>query len=419
MKTIKGFALGILFSFVCLSFSTTSFAVEESSSTESSMTKTSETETKNSEQKKELDITPKFKLKDIKAVVGEKGKVEVEPIKGMKGLKGTFKTTIADQNVLSINSQGQWQGLKAGETKVSLDFEWDQESLKKIKENYPDYQLLTQETTQEISVFVSQPPINEIDITPNFNTGTIDAKIGETGQFKVAPMGGVANITGTYTIYSPEDAVQNIISVDSDGKWTALKAGTVEFVLDFQLSEESRNEIAAKNPGSTLVTRAIANLIKVNVSPAGILDITPTIDVTSIDAKVGDTGQLKVKPIEGFEDTTGTFISSVQDPTIIKVDATGKWTALKAGTTEFTILYNWSDATMKKLTEKYPGYEFSTREIVQSVTVTITEKTINTTKPTGRQLPATNESRSSVTWIIGLVLIVLAVTSWSKRWIIE
>lgn len=106
---------------------------------------------------------------------------------------------------------------------------------------------------------------------------------------------------------------------------------------------------------------------------------------------------------------------SIQDPTIIEVDATGKWKALKAGTTEVTIMYSWSDETMKKLAEKYPGYDFSMKEMAQVINVTISEKTTGSTKPAGKQLPATNEASTNMTWIIGMMILGLAVVGWYKK----
>lgn len=419
MKTIKGLMLGILFSSVCLSFSMVSFATEDSSEVEVEATQSSETQTKVTKAKKEIDLTPKFKIKEIKTTIGGKGTVEVEQIEGMKDLKGTFKTTVADQSVLSITDQGQWQGLKQGKTKATLDFEWDKESLQKIQEKYPDHQLVKKDIVQEVPVEVTETKEVNVDITPSFNVGTIRAKIGETGQFKVAPMGGVANPKGTYLAYIPEDS-KGIISVDANGKWTALKTGKVDFVLDFQLSEESMKEIQDKNPGSTLKARSIASRVKVEVKPVGTLNITPRIDLTSINGKVGDTGQIKVKPIEGIKDATGSFVPRISDPSIIEIDSAGKWKALKAGTTSFTYTYNWSDETMKKLAEKYPGYEFFVEESAQVVEVKITENTtsstkpIGTTKPVGKKLPATNESSTNMIWLTGLCLVFLTVIGWYK-----
>ncbi|MBO0473811.1 hypothetical protein IGL98_000144 [Enterococcus sp. DIV0840] len=420
MKIVKGLMLGILFNSVCLSFSSTSFATENSSEAEVEVTKTSEIKTKVTEGKKEIDITPKFKTKEIKTDIGGKGTVEVEQIEGMKELKGTFKTTVADQSILSINERGQWQGMKSGKTIVTLDFEWDKESLQKIQEKYPDRQLVKKDIAQDVPVEVTAATEKSVDITPNFNVGTINAKIGETGQFKVAPMGGVANPKGTYLAYIPDNS-KGIISVDVDGKWTALKTGTVEFVLDFQLSDESRKEIQDKNPGSTLTSRDIATQVKVEVKPAGTLNITPRIDITSIDGKIGDTGQIKVKPIEGINDAAGSFAPIIKDPSIIEIDSAGNWKALKTGTTSFMYTYNWSDETMKKLAEKYPGYEFYVEEGAQVVEVKITENTtgstkpVGTTKPTGKQLPATNDPSTNGTWITGLLLISLTAIGWYKK----
>lgn len=419
MKTIKGMALGVLLSSMCLFHSTVSSAEEVSSETEIATTEIGKTKSRVSEAQKEIDITPSFKVNEIKAVVGGKGILEVEQIEGLEDLKGTFKTTVADQKILSINPQGQWQALSAGKTKATLNFEWDEASLEKIQEKYPAYKLIKKDVVQTISVVVTAAA--EVDITPEYNVGTINAKIGETGQFLVDPMGGVMRPKGTFTAHIPEGKAKDIISVDPAGKWTALKAGTTEFILDFKLSDESYKEIQDKNPGSTLASRDIARLITVEVRSAGVLDITPTIDVTSIDGNVGDTGQLKVKPIEGIQDTKGSFVTSIADPSIIEIDATGKWTALKAGTTEFTIMYNWSDETMKQLAEKYPGYEFSTKEMIQIIEVTIAENTtasakpVGTSKPVGKQLPATNDASSNATCMVGLLMLFVVAAGFKKR----
>lgn len=77
---------------------------------------------------------------------------------------------------------------------------------------------------------------------------------------------------------------------------------------------------------------------------------------------------------------------------------------------------------MKQLSEKYPGYEFAIQELAQVVKVTITDGTISstkpagTTKPTGKQLPATNEA-SQESWIlaVGLMLLILTLAGWSKK----
>ncbi|MFD1901414.1 hypothetical protein GQR36_17875 [Enterococcus termitis] len=63
---------------------------------------------------------------------------------------------------------------------------------------------------------------------------------------------------------------------------------------------------------------SIATLIKVEVTPVGSLNITPVIDATSVEGKVGDTGQLNVKPIEGIEGSKGTLLSLLKIRRLLK-----------------------------------------------------------------------------------------------------
>ncbi|MGG5342660.1 LPXTG cell wall anchor domain-containing protein [Enterococcus sp. AZ192] len=415
----KCLMLGLLFCTVSLSFVSRSFAEEASSSTETLMTTSSESTVQTEKQAKVLDITPEFTVSTIKTTVGEKGSIEVKPVERIKDLKGTFKVTVADPSVLSINEKGIWQGLKAGTTKATIDFEWSKDSLKKIQEKFPEHELAQKSIAKEVPVTVAEEKI--VGITPKYNVSAIKAKIGDTGQFTVEPMGGVSDLKGTFTAYI-KDEHKDIISVDANGKWTALKAGTTEFVLDYKLSDESYKAIQDKNPGSILRANSIATVIKAEVTPVGTMNITPMLDIASIEGKVGDIGQLKVKPIEGMENPTGSFTFSIKDPSIIEIDKDGNWKALKAGTTEFTYTYTWSRETMKQLSEKYPGYEFAIQELAQVVKVTITDGTISstkpagTTKPTGKQLPATNEA-SQQSWIlaVGLMLLILTLAGWSKK----
>ncbi|MHC5228490.1 LPXTG cell wall anchor domain-containing protein [Enterococcus sp. LJL99] len=416
--------LGILAGVAVVSVSTTAFAEEENAIKGKSTTESLTTEIKNrvNESTKTIDITPELELSTIDNVkVGAKGKLEVKAFEGMTDLKATFKTSVADSTIVSINDQGNWEALSIGKTKGTVDIEWDEASMKKIQEKYPDYDLVKKEMAQEINVTVIKANDEAVDITPKFEPGSIIAKIGDTGQFTVAPMGGVTNLTGKFEAHTIEGKDQGIISVDKNGKWTALKAGKTSLILDYTLSEETRKAIQDRNPGSDLVTRDIAQNIQVEVTPVGTIDITPVFDLTAIEGKVGDVGQIKVKPLEGITDTSGTFVITNSDESLISIDETGKWTALKAGTTEVTVTYKWSDAVMKQLTDKYPGYEFSTKENALSIKVTITEETMDTTgssdttKPAGKSLPATNEKNTAAISFAGIAIILLTIVGWSKK----
>jgi LPXTG-motif cell wall-anchored protein len=421
MKSKKYLLMGLLVCSVLGLATHVSFAEETKATLETLETVSSESNAKTKETAKELDITPTFKLEKIKTTVGGKGLIEVEPLEGLKDLKGTFKVTVADTNILTVDKQGNWQGLKAGTTTAVLDFEWSEESLAKIQKKFPDTQLNQKSIAQEIPVEVTQADEKFVDITPEYNLKEIKAKIGETGQFSVKPMGGVSDLKGIFTARISSGQAKDVLSVDADGKWTALKAGKTEFVLDYKLSDESYKEIQDKNPGSTLTSMSIATLIKVEVTPVGSLNITPVIDATSVEGKVGDTGQLNVKPIEGVEGSKGAFAFTVKDPSIIEIDANGNWKALKAGTTEFTYTYTWSDETMKLLSEKYPGYEFYTQDNAQVLKVTITDNTTGSTvsggtaKPVGKQLPATNETNSNGVLLAGFIVVLFAVVGFYRK----
>ncbi|OJG99430.1 hypothetical protein RV18_GL001498 [Enterococcus termitis] len=235
MKSKKYLLMGLLVCSVLGLAAHVSFAEETKATMETLETVSSESNAKTKETAKELDITPTFKLEKIKTTVGGKGLIEVEPLEGLKDLKGTFKVTVADTSILTVDKQGTWQGLKAGTTTAVLDFEWSEESLAKIQKKFPDTQLNQKSIAQEIPVEVTQADEKFVDITPEYNLKEIKAKIGETGQFTVKPMGGVSDLKGIFTAHISSGQAKDVLSVDADGKWTALKAGKTEFVLDYKV----------------------------------------------------------------------------------------------------------------------------------------------------------------------------------------
>ncbi|MBC1565679.1 SdrD B-like domain-containing protein [Listeria booriae] len=138
----------------------------------------------------------------------------------------------------------------------------------------------------------------------------ISATVGDTGKINatVAP----ANATNKALSYTPADS--SIISVDSNGNWTAKKAGTTT--------------IAVKTTDGSNITKTITVTVKAgDVGVAGVVIAGP------YNVNVGGAGQVSawVTPDNA---THQELVYSVDDPSIVSIDPnTGKFTGLKVGST--------------------------------------------------------------------------------------
>lgn len=257
-----------------------------------------------------------------------------------------------------------------------------------------------------------------------FDISKITAKVSDSGQITVAPMGGVTEIKGTFKAYGHDES---IIQVTESGKWTALAAGKTTFSLAFELAEETIKEIEEKNPGKELLAKTIIQVIEVEVTPEEqiqIIDPNTGLATKTITAVVGDTGKLVANPIEGIENVNGSFYPAMDTSDIITVDEQGNWTAQKAGTTTLLIAHMPSDETIAAIEATYPEgtvVAYPSILVYEKIEVTITAPV--DTKPSGtdttqaptKELPKTGSEDGLVQASLGVMTTAIAAGAWVVR----
>ncbi len=171
------------------------------------------------------------------------------------------------------------------------------------KKNKEQFYKITKEGLKKIS-----DPNAPTDIV--VNTNTIAAMANETGTITATVLPETANQSVTYT--SNNTAV---VTVDAYGKWTAVGPGTTT--------------ITVQTPNG------ITETIAVTITPAIIYPTAVSVNPTSINTKVGSTGDLKASVLPAGADQTVTYTSS--NSSVVTVDAYGKWKANHAGTALITV----------------------------------------------------------------------------------
>lgn len=371
------------------------------------------------EKNAKLAITPEIDETDIIAVVGEKGQLTIDMLDFGEDIQieNLMDISIKDEKILTIDEAGKWEALEAGETELEVTFTFSDKELKQIKELYPNQELTIAEEAQILKVTIASAEditttdLETIDITPTFDVSKITTEVNGTGQITVAPIGGVSEIKGTFKAHGHDES---IIKVEESGKWTALSAGKTTFVLDFELSEETRKEIQEKHPDKELIKTAIAQIVEVEVTAEKqirSIDLNTGFDTQSITALVGDTGKLNANPIEGIENKGGSFYPDADTSDIITVDEQGNWIAQKAGTTTLFVAHIPSDQTIAAVAASFPeGTEVAFPSILayEKIEVTITDPVV--VKPTGDsgqkpvgELPKTGEEDGAMLLSLGIL----------------
>ncbi|MHC5216808.1 LPXTG cell wall anchor domain-containing protein [Enterococcus sp. LJL128] len=362
-----------------------------------------------------IDITPEFDLEKIDTIINTNGKLSVKPIAGITNISGTFKAIGHDESIIQIADDGTWTALEVGRTSFSLSFTLSKETLQKIQEKYPGKKLIEKAIVRTIDVQINAS--DTLDVAPSFNIAEIDAKVNASGQILVESIAGIDEVTGTFEASGHDE---KIIKIGTDGKWVALAPGTTEFVLNFELSEDTIKAIKEKHPDKELVTRAITQVIKVNVTEnqARIIDIFTGFDVTAIEAVVGETGKLNANPIEGIANNDGTFYLEKSNE-FISVDENGNWKALKSGKVNLLVAHMPSEKTLAALANTLPeGTELAIPDILtyHQITVTIVDPkpTDDGTKPSGKELPKTGEQSEAFNVYLGFSVVLLAYVIYCK-----
>ncbi|MDH6363359.1 hypothetical protein M2139_000221 [Enterococcus sp. PF1-24] len=112
------------------------------------------------------------------------------------------------------------------------------------------------------------------------------------------------------------------------------------------------------------------------ISQAKEVDITPEITISNYQEEVvvGSTGKYsyKINDIQG-EAVTGEVFFSSEDAEIFTIDKLGNWQGKKAGETIFTYYVKLSEASLKKLAEKFPDDTLITKEVAKGFSVQVIE----------------------------------------------
>ncbi|WP_066020891.1 MULTISPECIES: Ig-like domain-containing protein [Clostridium] len=183
----------------------------------------------------------------------------------------------------------------------------------------------------------------------NLNVSTYSLTVGQT--FNLIPTITPENVTDKSVEWFSSDS--SVVSVDANGKITALKAGTAIITVSLQdgnLSNSCQITVSDKAPTSTITLNKLVDSLAVGGSDTLTAETTPK-DAASQGIKW-----------------------SSSDSSVASVDANGKVTALKAGTAVITaVLQDGSNASA------------SCTVNVESVEVKTVMLTINMTNNTSKQ----------------------------------
>lgn len=191
--------------------------------------------------KKELDITPNFIFDDLtNLTVKDTGSIKVAPIEGVE-VTGSFSVVSDEHSIITLDKDGNWAALKAGNASLPLNFEYSQDTMDRLAEKFPNTSFLTRVIPQAAIVTVFDGTFSLKPVVTNLD---ISAKVGDTGKLELAPISGVDDLQGIFEMIDPK----GIIEIDENGNWKALKAGTTQVSLNVRLTDESISKIKNNNP---------------------------------------------------------------------------------------------------------------------------------------------------------------------------
>ncbi|MBC1501737.1 hypothetical protein HB943_14105 [Listeria weihenstephanensis] len=122
--------------------------------------------------------------------------------------------------------------------------------------------------------------------TLNINTTSINAQRGAVGQITTSILPSIATQTVTYTSSNP-----GIITVDANGNWTAIAAGSASITVKSTMNPELEKTIPVTVSGTTAdIARVAVNDLFIDNNPAN--HIKSTTDQAAIDA-----AQIKVNAV--------------------------------------------------------------------------------------------------------------------------
>ncbi|WP_288394596.1 LPXTG cell wall anchor domain-containing protein [uncultured Vagococcus sp.] len=233
----------------------------------------------------ELPIKKEYVLDKSTIKLNETAKVSIKDIHGVK-VAGDFKEANSDWGTL--NKAGILTPKKAGSLKLVPDFVISEASKKAIKESYikesgkdnlkvENINLVETNQTEGLNLTIqADDKVKKvtIDITPSIKANKQELKVGETGgKLTVDSLYGVS-LKGKFK------AVKNpVIDFKEDGTFIGLQAGTVELAPNYEISQESLDEIAnvfLKQEQYSHLTRNDVEFIHKDVQPVIPIKFTST-----------------------------------------------------------------------------------------------------------------------------------------------
>lgn len=233
----------------------------------------------------ELPIKKEYVLDKSTIKLNETAKVSIKDIYGVK-VAGDFKEANSDWG--TFNKAGILTPKKAGSLKLVPDFVISEASKKAIKESYikesgkdnlkvENINLVETNQTEGLNLTIqADDKVKKvtIDITPSIKANKQELKVGETGgKLTVDSLYGVS-LKGKFK------AVKNpVIDFKEDGTFIGLQAGTVELAPNYEISQESLDEIAnifLKQEQYSHLTRSDVEFIHKDVQPVIPIKFTST-----------------------------------------------------------------------------------------------------------------------------------------------
>lgn len=233
----------------------------------------------------ELPIKKEYVLDKSTIKLNETAKVSIKDIYGVK-VAGDFKEANSDWGTL--NKAGILTPKKAGSLKLVPDFVISEASKKAIKESYikesgkdnlkvENINLVETNQTEGLNLTIqADDKVKKvtIDITPSIKANKQELKVGETGgKLTVDSLYGVS-LKGKFK------AVKNpVIDFKENGTFIGLQAGTVELAPNYEISQESLDEIAnvfLKQDQYSHLTRSDVEFIHKDVQPVIPIKFTST-----------------------------------------------------------------------------------------------------------------------------------------------
>ncbi|TFI74583.1 Ig-like domain-containing protein [Carnobacterium divergens] len=227
--------------------------------------------------------------KELNQVVGDTGKLAITFQPGNTTDK-SLNFVSADSKVMTIDKDGNWTATGVGTTTITVTTSNGKTA------------------TVKLTVTAKEIPAESITVEPK----ELNQLVGDTGKLAITFQ--PSNATDKSLNFVSNDP--SILTIDSNGNWTAMKEGT------------------------TVITVTTSNgktaFVFVTVKAKDIPVESITVEPKELNQLVGDTGKLAItfQP-SNATDKSLNFVSN--DPSILTIDSNGNWTAMKEGTTVITV----------------------------------------------------------------------------------